>query len=127
MKTLLSSLFLSFACVSCAFADDFSFTDGLNTRAQFGSKVIGITIVASCPFSNVIDLIKEKGQEYGKGLSLPNGSVYTVFLPVIGQENCPANLYGSVYPYLARESIDDLTSFRFALGVTVGVHYGDFR
>lgn len=126
MKHLIAIICIVFFS-TIATAEDFPFTDGINTRAQLGSKAIGITIIASCPFQSVVNKIKKRGRDMGRAIGLPDGSIYTVFLPVIGQENCPANLYGSVSPDIEKEEIDNLTSFKFGFGVTVGVHYRDFR
>lgn len=90
------------------------------TRAQLGSKVVGFTVITSCPFDDVVAAIKEEGIERFH-------ADYTEFPAVLGQENCPANYFTVTRPLFSYEVLPDGISVESAFGVTIGIHYRTVR
>ena len=123
MKYILTIVFLCIATPVLATTpcDPNPYTGGYPSHncgmnAQLGSKVVGISIRTSCPFDDVVQEIRDEGK-------VQFSADYTEFLPVVGQENCPASYWGVPSPYYLFDPLPNGIDITVGLAVTLGVHY----
>ena len=110
LTLVLSLILLSIPAIGCT----------QTLRAQWSSKLLGVTVVPTCPTPDVVEQIRQTGVELGAD--------YTEFPEVSAASLCPSTEHGAVFAWSNLTIVDPAVAqaegtWEVAAGVTVGLHY----